>query len=962
MEKVYLIKSEDSDAEVNYTQELIMAQYTFPTLRSLTSNLLIPFVLILFCSSFVKADNTNINEGFIHGYWFENSYSDITGMNSGTICNPTDMSITQDGFIGQAASFNHNGQGYIRLEDSYNTAFGIGSGKNGKMTILCWFNPIINNVSTDGESHVLISNSDWTNGINPGINFDASWKGGPFINFGDGSNRVDINASESSYHHEIGPHVVKLNQWQFVAITADFETNKAVLYYGTTDGTLQQFTRDWWNDGTLSLENISSFLSAYNWQIGHDIAEGDYFFGRIDEMGIWNRALTADDINAIYTAQKAGTSLASMLTFATSSISVQDGAYTNASTWDGNVVPQVDANVTINSAVTTDGRTFNGEAVITENGSLSATGCVFVGHSFGTNAKLTINGGNNVFSGNATNSLSSALVIGFQGGAGEFVLNNGTITVSGKTHVGYEAGGTATFTQTGGEYNSTQDIYVASTANTTASLNISNGVLSTTGTISIGTGADSTAQMNVTGGSVSAANFQIGHSGAGDSAKLVITNGVVEVTNAIYGSNGSNSGNIYISGTGQLVLNSTNSSAIRELTKLYVEGSGSDGTGVLRIMNSCGGNAAITLTNDTVIGIEPDKTFTQNAAITETKSSVLTITGGGTLSLSAQSNFTGGTVIKSSTVNLTSSGTLGTGSITLKEATLNLNGSVTSIPSDIIVLESGSITASSQNITQTGGSTTLVNGASLTINNGSNYTTQLNNLSGGTLDDNGQIADPAMLSVSGDLTLNNNIMTKFIGSITAKNITKTGDATLKLCTDAENKVRAESLVISSGELDFKGYFEGSVSVEAGAVLSPGNSVGAMYEDGNFTLNSNATLLMEIGGQTWEENDFLSIDGSLTIEDNAIIYIALADKYDFSSGKDFEAHIVAGTSDNDYTNSIFDSLVPGWPFYNLTVTKSGDNVYIIHGIYDPNAVPEPSTWALLILGVAGLLYVRKRVRS
>ena len=44
---------------------------------------------------------------------------------------------------------------------------------------------------------------------------------------------------------------------------------------------------------------------------------------------------------------------------------------------------------------------------------------------------------------------------------------------------------------------------------------------------------------------------------------------------------------------------------------------------------------------------------------------------------------------------------------------------------------------------------------------------------------------------------------------------------------------------------------------------------------------------------------------------------------------------------------------------ITLTLAGDNNNIIRLSIDRNAVPEPSTWALLVLGVTGLLYVRKR---
>ncbi|MBR5161050.1 MAG: PEP-CTERM sorting domain-containing protein, partial [Thermoguttaceae bacterium] len=143
-----------------------------------------------------------------------------------------------------------------------------------------------------------------------------------------------------------------------------------------------------------------------------------------------------------------------------------------------------------------------------------------------------------------------------------------------------------------------------------------------------------------------------------------------------------------------------------------------------------------------------------------------------------------------------------------------------------------------------------------------------------------------------------------------------------------------------------------------ATFSPGNSIDTLTVDGSFTLNPGSTLLMEIGGQSADENDKLIVNGEYTIANGAIIYLELANMDAFTTGDVFEVLIQAGSAEKDYSSLIFDALVPSWPFYDLSVTKS-DNVYSIRGIYDPNAVPEPSTWALMILGVAGLLYVRKR---
>ncbi|MBQ3349766.1 MAG: discoidin domain-containing protein [Thermoguttaceae bacterium] len=196
-------------------------------------------------------------------------------------------------------------------------------------------------------------------------------------------------------------------------------------------------------------------------------------------------------------------------------------------------------------------------------------------------------------------------------------------------------------------------------------------------------------------------------------------------------------------------------------------------------------------------------------------------------------------------------------------------------------------------------------------------------------------------------------------------VIKTGEGTLKI-DSAEGSVDVQSLVVSSGRLDMKSYFKGALIIgeELGegqyttATFSPGNSIGTLTVDGDFVLNPGSTLLMEIGGQSADENDKLIVSGDFEIADGAIIYLELADMGAFSTGDTFEALIQAGSADDDYTDAISSAIVPGWPFYDLSVTKSG-NEYSIHGVYDPNAVPEPSTWALMALGVVGLMYWRKR---
>ena len=332
--------------------------------------------------------------------------------------------------------------------------------------------------------------------------------------------------------------------------------------------------------------------------------------------------------------------------------------------------------------------------------------------------------------------------------------------------------------------------------------------------------------------------------------------------------------------------------------------------------------------------------------------------GAGTMELTAANTITGKTTISEGSIKLTGNGTLGTGAVTINE-----NGTLEIAYEDA----SKSVNFSSVSMTEDDvfheGSSFKVTSGKVTFGTAD---AALNNLSGGYLDENGQAPNPvpATLTVAGNLTLNNDQLTKYIGSITADTIQKTGDGTLQIYTGAEGLVSAESLVVSSGRLDLKGYMAGSITIED-AVFSPGNSIGEATFDDDFILGSAASmLLMEIGGENPSQNDSLIAGGDITLNDG-LIYLTLSDDSALKGGDTFTAVLSGSNSGNAGFADDLLSHVQSYYFTDLEYIQL-DNSYgekyngkfAIRGRLDPNAVPEPSTWALLALGVV-VLFLRKR---
>ncbi len=247
---------------------------------------------------------------------------------------------------------------------------------------------------------------------------------------------------------------------------------------------------------------------------------------------------------------------------------------------------------------------------------------------------------------------------------------------------------------------------------------------------------------------------------------------------------------------------------------------------------------------------------------------------------------------------------------------------------------------------------------------GANTYTGMTTVSAGVLELTGDaVVANGPVTVANDGTLEYNVANgqKKKLSIDATNkilstgkVIKTGDGTLQLYSEAQGLIDISSLTVSSGQLDLKGYMTGGITVDAGGVFSPGNSVGEATFGGGYILKEGATLLIEQDGSGIDK---LNV-GSFTFQENSVSKNIELDITGIPFGAEYE--IIKSTNPftddllrDDYWLSHLKNELPEY----MTLSVRGGNTVVLS--IDRNQVPEPSTWALLILGAAGLLYWRKK---
>ena len=240
--------------------------------------------------------------------------------------------------------------------------------------------------------------------------------------------------------------------------------------------------------------------------------------------------------------------------------------------------------------------------------------------------------------------------------------------------------------------------------------------------------------------------------------------------------------------------------------------------------------------------------------------------------------------------------------------------------------------------------------------------------------------------------------------ILVKSIEKTGDpdGTLQIYEGAAGCIRAESFVISSGRLDYGGYFQsippdgvdlGIFDVKQGTTFSPGITIDendkVVDTIGRITVSNEARLKIEENALALFEFDAYNEEGlkfdNVVFEHENSTFVAADSTIDLAflsadalkwakegseywivndhGYKDKDGNPIPEGVSVDFNNLLRDTYKD---YFSLVGRYNG--LYLVgKGAPEPPvppslAVPEPSSWALLIGGMLSLLFFLKKKRG
>lgn len=220
-----------------------------------------------------------VPSGLISWWQAESNANDVAGLNNGAV---TGNLSYAPGEVGQAFKFDGL-TAVVTCPASSTLNVGVGAG----LTVECWISP--------GDTNSGYPLVEWNSGSGTGYGaqFWVSAVNG-YIGVAPGNLYANIVDTSGNFHILTTPDgIVKPGTFQHVAMTYDKTSGVCVLY---CDGS------------AVASTNFGSFTpqTSYNVYFGHRPSTSVYYNGLLDEISIYNRALTAAEISSIYAAQFIG--------------------------------------------------------------------------------------------------------------------------------------------------------------------------------------------------------------------------------------------------------------------------------------------------------------------------------------------------------------------------------------------------------------------------------------------------------------------------------------------------------------------------------------------------------------------------------------------------------------------------------------------------------------------------------
>ena len=213
------------------------------------------------------------------GWWLgQGDATDATGTNSGAAHGALTFA---SGEVGSAFNFDGS-SAYVRIPPSAS----LNVGTSGGLTVECWINP-----ASATANQALV---EWNTGLGQlGVHLWISQP--PPYGGGAGSIYVNLIDTAGAFHTlTTGGGILNTNGFQHVALTYDKASGAARLYYN-------------------GVQAASQSLGSFSPQTSLDLHLGErpgnassYYRGLMDEVSLYNRALGAAEILAIYNAASAG--------------------------------------------------------------------------------------------------------------------------------------------------------------------------------------------------------------------------------------------------------------------------------------------------------------------------------------------------------------------------------------------------------------------------------------------------------------------------------------------------------------------------------------------------------------------------------------------------------------------------------------------------------------------------------